>query len=239
MKTAVVLSILLLVLLGGNLPTAFAAEPTIQDKWEFNAEVYLWGARVGGESVSGSDVQISFGDLLDNLKMGFMASVGARKDRWSFVADVIYVDVKEEGKIDDLDASVALRSWVITPDAGYTVWRGYVGYLDFHIGLRYLYMKPELKLGPNEVAESDNIWDGVFGFRGRVDLTDGFYLPFYVDLGSGGSEVSYQAMGALSYQYKHLEVLAGFRYLRVKFDDNPALDHVVLSGPYGGVRFTF
>jgi len=54
---------------------------------------------------------------------------------------VICLDVKDEGTIDDLDASAELRAWFVTPEVDCTVLRDDRGYLDLQVGARYLYLE--------------------------------------------------------------------------------------------------
>ncbi len=34
--------------------------------WEFGAEIYFWGASMGGTTTAGDDIDIPFSDILDN-----------------------------------------------------------------------------------------------------------------------------------------------------------------------------
>lgn len=233
------LSLTLLAVVLFHTATISAAESSPENSWEFAAEVYLWGAAIGGDTATDSGVNISFDDLIDNLEMAFMGTFGARKGKWSFLADVIYLDVKDEGTLDGIGASVELRGWVVTPDVGYTVLSGDRGNLDLHIGARYLYLESDIRLGPDGIDESSDIWDGIVGIRGRINLTEKLYLPYYLDIGTGGSEMTWQALAGLGYQFKHLDVVAGYRYLEWDFDDDSVFDDLSFSGPYGGVKFYF
>jgi len=60
-----------------------------QDQWQFAASIYLWGADMGGTTMRGSEVEVGFSDLVDNLEMAFMGAFAARKNNWSFLTDVI------------------------------------------------------------------------------------------------------------------------------------------------------
>lgn len=61
-----VLAVLLLVAAAAGAVTA--SEPASGDGWQYGVGIYLWGAGIGGKTATGSDVDVSFGDLLDNLK---------------------------------------------------------------------------------------------------------------------------------------------------------------------------
>jgi hypothetical protein len=171
--------------------------------------------------------------------MAFMGAFEARKSNWSLLVDVIYLDVKDEGSIDNINASVELRGWVVTPDVGYTVLKGDRGHLDLHVGLRYLYLESDIRLGPDGIDESADIWDGIVGIRGRINLTEKLYLPYYLDVGTGDSEMTWQASAGLGYQFKHFDVVAGYRYLEWDFDDSPVFDNLDFNGPYAGIKFLF
>ena len=69
--------------------------PRERGEWEFGAEIYLWGANVDTTSPSGTSSEIRFTDLAENLELGFMVAFGARRDKWSVLADVIYLDVDD------------------------------------------------------------------------------------------------------------------------------------------------
>jgi len=52
-----------------------AATPLHADEWKARACAYLWGSAMEGTTGIGgvtADVDASFGDILDNLEMGFM-----------------------------------------------------------------------------------------------------------------------------------------------------------------------
>lgn len=49
-----------------------------ESNWVYTAFVYLWGANLGGETVTGEYVDVRFSDILDNLDFGIMGTVEAR-----------------------------------------------------------------------------------------------------------------------------------------------------------------
>ena len=111
--------------------TVLAEEKAQSDKWEFGAEVYLWGASIGGNTGTGSDVDISFDDLLSVLEMGFMGAFGVRKGKWSLMLDAIYLDVKGDDSFTipvgplaiNASGSVTLTGWVVTPSICYNLFK--------------------------------------------------------------------------------------------------------------------
>ena len=88
-----VITALCFVIFGANLALAQTDESATQDQWQYSAAIYLWGADIGGKTIGGSEVEVGFSDLLDNLEMAFMGAFAARKNNWSLLTDIIYLDL--------------------------------------------------------------------------------------------------------------------------------------------------
>ena len=73
--------------------TSVSAQNQVGDKWQWSGAAYFWGASIGGTSAGGGDVSVGLDTILDNLKMGAMGTLNARKDNLSFFADLIYLDL--------------------------------------------------------------------------------------------------------------------------------------------------
>ena len=73
-----------------------------------------------------------------------------------------------------------------------------------------------------------------------MNLSKNWYLPYYLDMGAGGSKFTWQAIGGVGYRInKTVDVVATYRYLEWTFNDNKILDTLNMSGPLIGVRFQF
>ena len=235
--------------------TASAEETAQTDKWEFDAAIYLWGASIGGNTGTGSDVDISFDDLLSNLEMAFMGVAQARKGKWFLMLDAIYLDVKNSGNISipvdgsldiNANASVELTGWILTPSVGYNLLQTERIHLDILAGARYLYLKSdtELDFAPlpsikKRDTVSGSVWDGIIGVDGHVNLSKNWYLPYYADIGTGSSNLTWQVFGGVGYRFKRLDLIAAYRYMAWNFDSGDAFDDLNLSGPFVGVKFGF
>jgi hypothetical protein len=231
-------------------PTAMAAqEESQEDKWQFDASVYLFMASIGGESASGGDIEIDFNDLLDNLDMGFMGTFGARKNKWSFVIDGIYLDVKADkyrtvtGLAIPVNSSVELKGWVVTPVVGYRVVETEKVQLDILAGARYLWLETEVAFNALTIDEyfsdSDDVLDGIVGVRGQFNLTEKWYIPFLLDVGTGNTDLTWQAMAGLAYKFKKVDIVATYRYLDWDFDDSSVFKDMNFKGPLVGVKFAW
>ncbi|RLA15024.1 MAG: hypothetical protein DRQ60_06120, partial [Gammaproteobacteria bacterium] len=95
-------SFLTLIMTGSLLLASFSGNAEIvsdSDKWNFGAEVYLWGASLDAKPDGGANVHMSFKDILDDLDMGAMVILGARKGRWSAMSDILYLDLGDDDKL--------------------------------------------------------------------------------------------------------------------------------------------
>lgn len=194
----VILLLVSLFFLSAALPTVGTSQEMIQDDWQLNAAIYLWGASIGGNTGSGSDIEVDFDDILDNLKMAFMGTFGVSKGKWSLLTDVLYLDVEDDTLTDSgLKLSAEITQWIITPALGYNIADTEKFRLDILGGARYLYLKTDLGLGSRSTDESGSIWDGIVGVKGSLKLGKNWYLPYYGDIGTGDSDYTWQAYGGI------------------------------------------
>ena len=95
--------------------------------------------------------------------------------------------------------------------------------------------------GRSGQASADrSIWDGVGGIRGRFRLPEpGLFIPYYFDIGTGGSQLTWQIASGLGYQFNQWGAVSlTYRYLSFKHG-GATVDHVALRGPILMVNFTF
>jgi hypothetical protein len=237
---------------------ARAGENDSGDDWRYAATVYLWGAGIDGQTVTGSDVNVSFDTLLDNLNMAFMGAFEARNSRWSMLADVVYLNVGVNdgatvpvqlapGLSIDAKTSVKAKGWVLDFIGGYNLWRSPEAALDLLAGARYLDLKLDFGLtldaGPywrqRERSASGSVWDAVIGAMGHLDLTPKVYVPYYLDVGTGQSDLTWQASTGLAYRFNWGDVSLLYRYIYWDFGSDGAIDNINFSGPLLAAKFKF
>lgn len=229
-----------------------AAEQKNSGDWQFMAELYLWYASIGGEAAAGADVDIGADDLIDDLNLAFMGNIGMKKNRWGFMVDAIYLNASDNQNISSpiggINTDVELSSWIVTPMVGYEAVASDQFSLNIVAGARYLYLDAEVDLrnadpaGPAFNAgatDSGGNWDGIIGVKGDVSLTTHWYIPYYFDIGTGNSEITWQAFAGLGYRFKHFDILAGYRYLSWEFDDDEVFGDLNVSGVGAGIKFYF
>ena len=231
-----------LLMAGGDIAPVepIVPEVVVNDSWNYSASLYLWAAGIGGTTANGDDVDISFSDILDNLDFGYMGNFGAKKGKWTFETDVLYLKVSGELDSPLPIEKIKLRAWVVTPYAAYNVVESDQWNLDLLAGARYLYMKSQITLPISEVSDSDTSWNGIVGIKGNYKLNEKWYLPFTFDVGSGDADITYQALAGVGYKYEKFDLLVGYRYLKWEFNDAfVGFSDLDLSGPIIGAKFRF
>lgn len=199
-------------------------------------------------------------DYLDNLDMAFMAMGEARKGRWSLYSDVLYTSFGDSatslhrvtGLQGNLDADISRKA---RTDLSTTAWTLAAGYraierpafaLDLMAGFRYLSMDSDLELqvlGPEgrllheqKVSLDQEVWDAIVGVRGQILFPGSeWFAPYYVDVGSGGSNWTWQAMLGVGYRFDWGEVTLAYRALGYELDEDDT--DLTLYGPGLGVGF--
>jgi len=90
------------------------------------------------------------------------------------------------------------------------------------------------------VNKSESVVDGIIGVRGRFKLGDGdWFVPYYLDVGTGQSDLTYQAILGVGYSFKWGEVLASYRYLYYDMGSDKLLQKFDFAGPAVGLNFRF
>jgi hypothetical protein len=154
------------------------------------------------------------------------------------------------------DTTLKTTLWTLA--AGYTVASGTWGNVDVLAGFRYLgidsntnYLLAVTLTGPRgnagptffgagSLAANDSIWNGIVGLRGRINIAEsGFFIPYYLDLGAGNSNFTWQTFAGIGYQTGWAGVQLGWRYMSYDQGGSSAVQDMTMSGAYLAVNFSF
>ncbi len=229
-----------------------------QDQWQFAGAIYLWGADISGQTIRGSQVEVGFSDLLDNLEMAFMGAFAARKNNWSLLTDIVYMDLGADRTVNlsvpvgpiqvpvTTSASLDVEGLIVHFAGGYSLYSEGKSRLEVIGGVRYLDLDTELflelqSLGPGQsrfISDSLTAWDGIIGLNGQASLGERWFLPYYVDIGAGDSESTWQATAGVGYRAgDKIDVALVYRHLEWDFESTRLVADINFSGPTLGVIF--
>jgi len=214
---------------------------------------------------SGPSLDFDSGDVLSALKFTFMGALDARRGEWGLFTDLIYVDLggSKSGMREfgignrpppadvSANASLDLTAWVWTISGTYDLARTprYESQLLF--GARMLDLKQTLnwslagnigaiglpgRSGKSEASLTN--WDAVVGAKGVAALSaDGrWVVPYYVDVGTGQSKLTWQAFAGLGYRFDWGTTTLGWRYFDYRFKDS-AVEDLNFNGAFIGLTF--
>lgn len=242
----------LLGVLVGSVPGMAAdAEAPAGEEWQFAAEIYAWLPTIDNTDQNGHKSKITIDDILKNLEFTAMGLGGARKGKWSFFADAVYMDLAkdtDEFLTQRLQVKeIQLESWVVSPTVGYTVYRDDRHLVDLFAGARYLWVKvgADLRLDLNDSVLKQNRsdtgsgWDGIVGVRGVNRYSPKWSSIYSFSGGTGDSKSTWQANVSLAYRLESFSMSGGWRYLTWNFEDDSPLRDMTINGPFLGAIFRF
>jgi hypothetical protein len=229
-----------------------AATAAQAEGWTHEFAPYLWGAGMNGTTGVRdleANVDMSFGDILQNLQMGFMGTYVGTHDKFSIAVDGIYMNLgaAAHGPLGYSKADVDLQQTALEVDAGYEV----VEHLTVFGGLRYIDLQSAVKLhgalGDTRKADLSQDWvDPVIGARYLIPINDQWSASLRGDIGGFGvgSDFAWQGIALLRWQAKPaFGVVAAYRYIDMNYEDGHGSDHfkydMAMSGPALGMVFTF
>jgi hypothetical protein len=226
----------------------------------------IGGTTTFPQTGAGSDVTIDADKILKSLKFAFMGTFDASKGRWGVTTDLVYVDLGN-GKSETRDISIggtqipADASAHVDLDVKGSVWTIAGTYdvvpdpqarMQLLAGARLLDMKQNVnwqlsgnvgsiplpgRQGSLE-AKIEN-WDAIVGVRGRLAFGSErqWFVPYYLDVGAGDSDLTWQAIGGLGYAFKWGDILFAWRYLDYNMKSSSKIQSANFNGPAIGVGF--
>jgi hypothetical protein len=87
------------------------------------------------------------------------------------------------------------------------------------------------RAGTREIGEQN--WDAIIGIKGRLGLGQDrkWFVPYYLDMGTGESRFTWQAMTGVGYSFRWGEIVAVWRYTDYQMKSGSSVENLTLSGP--------
>jgi hypothetical protein len=219
----------------------------------------------GGGSAS---VGVNMSDILNGLNFTFQGMLTADKGRWGMGTDVIYLDLgSSKKKTRDLtfgdvelpvgvtaDVDFDMTSWLWTIDGTYLVIDDPDHPMKLLAGARMFDVSTDVKWnlngdiagqplpGRNGTADgSETIWDAIVGVKGQIRFGEDneWFVPYYLDVGTGDSDLTWQGMLGAGYAFDWGDLVAVWRYLKYDMPSGDLLEDLDANGPAIGVTFHF
>lgn len=234
------------------------------DTWQFEITPYLLAAGLNGQvGIHGvtADLDMPFSDIWDTLDSAFMALFTAQKGRWSYGFEGVYFKIADQGSTSvsgpfgnvNVDGALKVTTSV-------NIYQGSVGYrvmdkktmVDLIGALRYTQVKADMNVtktttpgivfpgGASSASGSEDWTDAVVGVRVLHPVSKKFSLLGYADVGTGGSDLTYQLIAGLNWEFvEDITAKVGYRLLDWDYKNGGTVWDMQASGMYLGVGFRF
>ena len=231
-----------------------APAPETSD-WTFTAAAYLWGAGLDGKSgvfgLPPQDIDISFGDVLENLDFAFMGLGEARNGPFSVGLDLVYSNLSKKfdtpnGIVaNSVDASAS--TFFATGYAGYAVFDTDTAHFDLIAGARIWSVQNNFDvngglLGGRSFDDGATWVDPLVGAKFMAELSPEFYVSGWGMIGGFGisSEIMWDVMGGAGYNFTDsFSLFAGYRATGVDYSNDGFVYDTVQHGPVFAGVFRF
>jgi hypothetical protein len=215
---------------------------------------------------AGSGIAVSSDQIIDALKFTFMGSFDMHNGRWGAFTDVIYLDLGgSKSQTRDFsfgnvaipanttaNLNLDIKGWLWTVAGEYRLASDPGFTMDALAGARYFDLEQTLRyeftgdIGPLPIpgragsnVVGERVWDGIIGVKGRFAFGENrkWSVPFYLDVGTGQSKRTLQAVTGIGYAFNWGEVKAMWRYLDYTFESGRRIEDVNFNGPMLGATF--
>ncbi|MBX3583778.1 MAG: hypothetical protein KF810_17970 [Rhizobiaceae bacterium] len=236
--------------------------PVGASDWVVQVTPYLWASGIEGAispftRAPTVNVDVPFSDIWDSLNFGGFLNIGARRDRFVFSGDIMYVNLSDAGTIGTLptlpgfpggavDASLDTVQFYAAALGGYRVVDTPEFTLDAMAGGRFWYISNDITVSYNGFSLSrgaDFTWiDPLVGARALYNFSDKVSVLAQADIGGFGvgSELTWSVLGTFNYVFNdNWSTSVGYKYLSVDYADDGYVFDVDMSGPVVGFTYRF
>ncbi len=232
-----------------TIPVQQVEMPSDSNELKQRIVLYGWMPTLDGAltfSVPGEPDESVDSGVIDSLDAVFMGSYSVRKGKVSFLADLIYLKVSGEtaGVNPNVNLDMELTTKIYGFYGGYNISK--TDKLDINLiaGLRYFGLGIDVERSGGRVANvtltpSVDLYDAVVGVNGEYNINKNWYIPYQFDIGTGDSDLTWQANLSVAYRYSWGDVIGTYRYIHYSHDGSGLFEEMNLYGPKLGVVFHF
>lgn len=218
-------------------------------EWSGSASLYFWLPSMDGSGNlnvppndgSGEEpLPVDPSQVLDSLDLALMGSFEVRYDKYLFFTDITYLDMSNTKSVNILNTSreveLGFEGWQSSYYGGYAAVGSDELTLDIIAGLRYFSMEFEVEVDRENIVNQrrrtfyEGLLDGIIGLKGQYNITEQWFIPYHVDVGTGNSDLTYQLIGGIGYGGGWGDVELTYRHLGWHLRDDSILNTFSLSG---------
>ena len=224
-------------------------------EWEMQITPYAWISGLSGHlgaipGLPASGVDLSFGDILDDLDVAGMLMASARNGPWVIYLDTTYVRTSSSEELggvvfDRVEIESETTNFALA--VGRTITQTPQSSVDAYFGARAWWLKNTFDLrgvggGKSSRSERANWIDPLVGIAVRHSASERWDLFGNAEVGGFGvgADLEWSVMAGATYSITEaFGVSVGWRYLAVDYDKGGIVYDVNQSGPVLGATFRF
>jgi hypothetical protein len=226
------------------LPAAWPKQASAED-WSFQITPYIWTPGLDTSLKVGPNPPVDGStSILDILDGAFLIGGRVTQDRWSAFGEMNYLSLGDDiaPNIEVLDASWSLEGVMGSLSLGYAIHETARTRTEVFGGVRAWSLDVETEVRSLRASVTRTWTDPIVGARVETDLSDRVTLAGLVDVGGFGvgSDLQWEALAEVSWSMTdRIALVAGYRYLKLDFDDDGLVLDMTMSGPFLAVTFGF
>jgi hypothetical protein len=223
--------------------------------WEVQITPYAWMSGLSGDlgtipGLPASSVDLSFGDVLEDLDVAGMLMASARNGPWVILLDTTFVRTSSSEKLGGVvfdRVEIESETTNLALAVGRTIAQTPQSSVDAYLGARAWWLTNTFDLrgvggGKSSRTERANWIDPLVGIAGRYSASDRWDLFGNAEVGGFGvgADLEWSVMAGATYSVTEtFGVSVGWRYLAVDYDKDGIVYDVSQSGPVLGATFRF
>lgn len=215
---------------------------TQKPSWQWNITPNLWMTGMSGDITilnQNIPLDLSFKDILNDLKMAAMIHTEAKNGKWSIMSDLVYAKLESSGEVQGLinerTITVTVKQTILELGVAYSFVEVNSFTLDALLGVRYYDLKLDLDFeNINNIKKSFNFTDPYIGVRFKNNW-DKFGIGGRFDLGGFGigSDISYKYNVYTVYKFSELfQLIFGYQGYTPDYKQNNNFAYNVTSAGF-------
>jgi len=215
-----------------------------EGEWNWTISPYAWLIGLDGDITAKgltTKVDESFTDAVSNLTIAGMLHVDANNGKWGMIGDLVYLNLDDDNDTAIGKVEGGVEQWIMSAVPYLRVKSDEKMTLDLGAGARYFYTSLDIGIPGRSVSDSKSWVDPVVAARLSIMATDKLYFHLLGDVGGFGisSDLTWQVAATAGYKVSELiDLMLGYRYLDIDYEDGDFGYDAVSSGLTMGVRFS-
>lgn len=226
----------------------------------------LYGETAFPNGNAGPTLKVDAHRIIKGLNFAFMGRVAVRKGDWGASADVFHADLSDRVRAARAivlpeagipativgDFKLGASTTLLTLTGTYRFVDAPTDSVSLLFGARMYDSRERLDwdlssslTGPAALSGISRItkthWDGIVGLSGRHSFGQNlrWFMPYYVDAGTGASRFTGQLLAGVGYAFDWGEVTGAWRYIDYNFKSESTISRTSFSGPALGLTWRF